>query len=46
MDPVIQGALTMVFGGLLCAIAARIIVPLLPPAEPIGDEDASKTAAE
>ncbi len=47
MDPYIQAGLIALIGALTTALAARLFVPLLPPSEPICDDEApSSTAAE
>ena len=44
MDPYMQAALIAVVGALLCGLAARIVVPMLPPSE--GEQETPPTAAE
>lgn len=48
MDPYVQAGLIALVAALATGVAARIFVPMLPPSEPISDEESEghKTAAE
>lgn len=46
MDPYFQAALIAVVGALICGVAARIFVPMLPPSPLDDDRESPPAAAE